>query len=134
MKLTNININDSHYSSDLFNYFFRDFPDYQCETFKINVRDEEEAYLLEAELPGFKQEDVSIQVNDKKLTIETSIAEEEKSVKYLIHERTIKNYKRVFTLPKNAEKEKIEAKMENGVLILTIPKTKESKPKKIKIN
>ena len=137
MRLTDINLFDTTSTSaklkdDLF-YFVRDFPDYQCESFKINITDQEESYVMEAELPGFSQEDVSIQLNDSRLTIETTKEEKELTSKFLMKERTSKNYKRVFSLPNNVEKDMIAASMENGILTLTIPKSDKSKSHKIEI-
>ena len=117
---------------DFFSTFFNDNPDWDYHSPKVNVTEESDSYIIEAELPGYSEENISVQVKDNHLVIEAS-KEEDKEKKYLIHERSIRKYKRTFSLPKNSDKDKIEAAMKNGVLKLTVKKKEKSEAKHIKI-
>lgn len=105
---------------------------------RVDVKDEGDHYLLEADLPGFKKEDINIDVDDGVLTISAQANEEKKEEEknaYVYNERVSRKYSRSFTL-NGIDEEKIEAACENGVLKLTLPKMTET-PKtgrKISIN
>jgi HSP20 family protein len=103
----------------------------------VNSRETEDAYILEIDLPGVKKEDIEIDVKDNVLSIsgERKIKEELKEDNYYKIESRYGKFVRSFTLPKNANIEKISAKSENGVLEIVIPKIEAVKkePKKIEI-
>ncbi len=101
----------------------------------VDVREEEGRYLLEAELPGLTEKDIDVKVEDNLLTITSAqeVKQEEKKNGYLMKERRSASFRRSFVLPKDAEKEKIEASFKNGLLTLEIPKTEQAKPRKIDV-
>ncbi len=101
----------------------------------VDVREEEGRYLLEAELPGLTEKDIDVKVEDNLLTITSAreMEQEEKKNGYLMKERRSASFRRSFVLPKDAEKEKIEASFKNGLLTLEIPKTEQAKPRKIDV-
>jgi HSP20 family protein len=101
----------------------------------IDVIDKEDSYVLKAELPGVKKEDVKVDVHDSTLTIKGEKKAEEKVEKenYLRIERSYGAFSRSFTLPENADAAKIKASYNDGVLELVIPKKEEAKPKTIQI-
>lgn len=117
---------------DFFNSFFKESPDWDYNSPKVNVLENDDAYIIEAELPGYSEKDIEVQVKDNHLIIET-IKEDNDDKKYLVQERSVKKYKRTFSLPKNCDKDKIEASMQNGVLRLTINKQEKKEAKLIKI-
>lgn len=90
---------------------------------RVDVKDEGDHYLLEADMPGIKKEDVSIEVNDGVLTIsaQTKQSREEKKENYVFSERRSGSFSRSFTL-NGIDEEKISAACEDGVLKLTLPK------------
>lgn len=104
-------------------------------SFSADIREEEGRYLLEAELPGIDREDVEIKIEDNLLTIKASQESRRDSdgEKYLIRERQTSEFSRSFVLPRDVDKEAIEARFENGILALDLPKSEESKPRTIKI-
>lgn len=102
----------------------------------VDVREEKDRYVLEAELPGMSEKDVDLHVEDNMLTIK-SAKEEEKEEKneegYLVRERRSRSFSRSFVLPKDVDRDKVEARFKNGLLTLTMPKSAESKARQIQI-
>ena len=118
----------SNRSNDLlnpFDDFFRSFfgTDVSTNAMRVDVKDEGDHYLLEADMPGIKKEDVSIEVNDGVLTIsaQTKQSREEKKENYVFSERRSGSFSRSFTL-NGIDEEKISAACEDVVLKLTLPK------------
>jgi HSP20 family molecular chaperone IbpA len=106
-------------------------------SFPVDVLENEENYQVSAELPGFVDEEVDVTLNDNLMVITAGKKEDEKvenAPKYLIRERVQGQYKRSFSLPKDADRESIKATLKEGVLNLTIGKKPEAKPLNIKIN
>nr|BFD58657.1 hypothetical protein CKG001_07640 [Bdellovibrio sp. CKG001] len=98
--------------------------------------EEDKNYLLKVDLPGIKKEDVKVEVEGDRLTIraERRSEKEEKSKKRYFSEISYGSCMRSFTLPQAIDEKKVDAKFENGVLSVTIPKTAESKSKQISIH
>lgn len=110
------------YTDDFFRPFFQAI-DRQSENFRIDVRDEGDHYLLEADLPGVDKNNISIEIDNNVLTIAASVEEEKKEEKenYIYNERRSGSFQRSFTL-KDIREDAIDAKYENGVLKLNLPK------------
>lgn len=91
--------------------------------------------IVEAHLPNFNQEDVSIQVESKAIIIsaERHEKEEDKNKKYVVRESSSSFYRRI-QLPQRADAENIEAHLDEGVLKVTIPLPPLPEPKKIAIH
>jgi HSP20 family molecular chaperone IbpA len=116
-------------------FFTENSPAWKARTPAVDVREAENGYLLEAELPGLTQKDVDVRVEENLLTI-SSVKKEEKEEKkngYLIRERSQSSFKRSFVLPQNVDKESISAKFKNGLLILEMQKRKEDKTRSIEV-
>ncbi len=92
-------------------------------SFKLDVRENENEYLLDAELPGVKKEEIKIDLNDGKFTISVQREEniDEKKDNYLHRERRFGSMQRSIYLA-DIKNEGIVAKFENGILEVTIPK------------
>ena len=102
----------------------------------VNTREDEKSYIVEVDLPGVDKNDIEITTEDNVLTIsgERKTRDEIKEDDYYKIESSYGKFSRSFTLPENVDVNKIEAKNENGVLEIVIPKKEEDKkPKKIKI-
>lgn len=97
--------------------------------FRTDIRDEGNAYTLEAELPGFDKEDIDIQLSDNNLTISASHKEENsrKEGKYVRRERSFGSYSRSFDVS-DIDTAGIKAAYKNGVLSLNLPKKTETVP------
>jgi HSP20 family protein len=103
----------------------------------VDVVDEEKAYRVTAELPGMTEKDIEVTKDGEVLTIRGEKKEEKETKEkgYFLSERRYGSYLRTLRLPNGIDDSKIEAKAENGVLTILLPKTPEtiSKPKKIEI-
>ncbi|KAH9310576.1 hypothetical protein KI387_025611 [Taxus chinensis] len=99
---------------------------------QIDWKETPEAHIFKADLPGLRKEDIEIQVEDGRvlqISGERSKEEVEKKDKYHRVERQYGSFVRRFRLPENAKLDQVSAKMENGVLTVTVPKYPEqSKP------
>ena len=109
----------------------RFFGETAVRDFKTDIRDEGEHYLLEADLPGFKKEDISVNIEGDTLTIRAERTEstDEKDSKgnYIKRERSYGSFSRSFDMT-GIRVEDIAAAYENGVLKLTMPKRQETLP------
>lgn len=102
----------------------------------VDLAETPEAYVLKAELPGWKPEQVDISFEKGVLTLKGEMAEEtEKDESEKVHVREIRkgSFLRRFSLPAEVEADKAVAEFEHGVLTLSIPKAEVVKPKQIKI-
>ena len=99
----------------------------------FEVKETKDAFVVRADLPGVLEADLDIALHNNVLTISgTRQAEERKEDEgYALYERQFGSFSRSFTLPDVADGERIDAKMDNGVLTLTIGKREEAKPRKI---
>lgn len=102
---------------------------------KVDITEDEKAYTLTAELPGFSREEIKVEFEEGRLSLRAEHKEEkeEKKENYHLKERVSGTFVRTFTLPKDVDHEKIEAAMENGVLTVTLLKSEETKPKQIEV-
>jgi HSP20 family protein len=102
----------------------------------VDIREDEDRYLLVADLPGVDRKDVDITVEDNTLTFkgERDTEKQESNAGYRRRERVHGEFLRQFTLPDSADKENIQATVTDGVLEITIPKQQKLQPKKITVN
>ena len=102
----------------------------------VDVLEKDDKFVVKAELPGMKEEDISVSVVGDTLTIkgekktETEVKEED----YYRCERAYGSFYRSIPLPSTVDSAKIEASYEDGVLEVTLPKAPEVKPKKIAVS
>jgi HSP20 family protein len=101
----------------------------------VDIREQNDAYLVEVELPGLSKDDVKITMENNILTVqgEKKQEKEEKRGNYHRTERVYGSFQRSFTLPSSVKNEKIEAQYKNGILTVTLPKVEEAKPKAIEV-
>ena len=105
----------------------------------VDVWEDEKAYVIEAEVPGYTEKDVDVHVDKHVLKIssvceaETETKNEKNEPNYLIRERTCRGFERSFTLPEGIDEDNIEGEFKNGVLTITIPKVPAKQPKKIEV-
>jgi HSP20 family protein len=129
------NVNLFNDMDRLLNTFFEDLPAGRVGGPSVDVREEDDRYLLEAELPGFNENEVDVKVEDNLLTISSRKEEnkEEKNRTYLVRERRSSSFSRSFVLPRDVDSQKINGSFADGVLTLTLEKSPEAKPREIKI-
>lgn len=101
----------------------------------VDITEDDKEYLIKAELPEVKKEDVKLTAHDDVLTItgERKYEKEEKDKKYHRVERAYGSFERSFTLPEDADAGKIAAEFKDGVLKVHLPKSEKAKPKSIEV-
>jgi spore coat protein M/HSP20 family protein len=122
--------------NSLFDDFFGDWGLGSTRIPPVDITEKDDSYLLEAELPGYKQEDVQVHVEKHVLRIgssKQSCDEEKDGRKTLVRERCYQSFERSFTLPEDVEEDRIEAEFVDGVLQVTMPKKEVVQPKKIEV-
>jgi|YNPNPStandDraft_1061719.scaffolds.fasta_scaffold151672_1 HSP20 family protein len=98
----------------------------------LNIWDDGDAFCVEAELPGVRQEDIEVYAVGNELTIKGRRVEPEGSQRtYHRQERGTGEFARVVTLPAEVDAEKVEANLKDGVLTLRLPKAESARPRKI---
>ncbi len=121
---------DNFFSGDSFG-LNRNYP-------TVDVREDKDRYVMEAELPGLTEKDIDVNLDDNLLTISSKKKEETEKTEeaeegYLLRERVAYSFKRSFVVPKDVDREKINANFKDGLLTLTMEKAPEAKPKKIEV-
>jgi HSP20 family protein len=101
----------------------------------LDVRETDEALVVEGSLPGIKPEEVDVSLSGNILTIkgEHKQEKEEEKGKYHFRERRYEAYRRTITLPMDVNADAADASFEDGVLTLTLPKVEETKAKRIEV-
>ncbi len=101
----------------------------------LDVAERDDAFLVKAELPGMKNDDIDISVQGNVLSIsgEKKESAEEKDKNYYHVERRFGSFRRDVTLPAGVDANKIEADYRDGVLTVVLPKSESAKPRRIKI-
>jgi HSP20 family protein len=111
------------------NTFFRDreFP-------MVNIRNLENEFKVELAVPGYKKEDLHVEVAEGVLTVSSEQKEEKESAQdgWKRREFRYNSFSRSFQLPENADADKVNADFKDGVLNLSIPKKAEAKPARTK--
>jgi len=101
----------------------------------FEVKETTEAFVLKADVPGVAEADVDIAVHNNVLTISGTRRAEERNEgdSFALYERQYGSFSRSFSLPDTADGDRVEAKLDAGVLTLTIWKKAEAKPRKIEL-
>lgn len=115
-----------------FGFFGRDF----LAEFQTDIRDEGDTYVMEADLPGFRKEDIKVDISNDIMTIRAERRskrdEKDSGGKYICCERSYGSYSRQFDLT-GIKAEDIKAKYDNGVLTMTLPKKEPAVPESRRI-
>ena len=126
---------DSFFDSDRFFGFPRAnlFHDHPTVLPKVNVIEKDEAFHIEAETPGMTVKDVSIEFHSGVLTLKGHREQNSETNDYSIREFSKQSFERSFRLSDQIDSEKVTARMDQGILKITLPKKEQAKPKKIEI-
>ena len=111
--------------NDLFDTDF--MPKANCTAPAINVKESDKAYTVELAAPGMKKEDFNVHINDEgnliiKMEQKQEKKEEDKKSRYLRREFSYTKYEQTLILPEDVDKEKIAARVNDGVLTVELPK------------
>jgi HSP20 family protein len=101
---------------------------------EVNIFETKDGYVLEAELPGVNKEGLDITLEGNELTIEGRRPQEPVAGNAVYRESQVWDYRRVFELDPAIDATKLNAKLEQGVLTLHLPKSEKVKPRKVTIN
>jgi HSP20 family protein len=101
----------------------------------VDISEDNGNYIVTAELPGTRREDVAVELEEDVLTIrgEKRNERDEKKEKRRVVERSYGTFSRSFTLPSNADPEQVSASFKDGVLTVTVAKRPETKPRVVDI-
>jgi len=102
----------------------------------VDVLESNDSYLIRAELPGMKKEDIKVEVKDGTLTLsgETKSEKPAEGVEYRHVERVDAKFWRSFSLPETVKQDGIEATYKDGMLEIRVPKAEEAKPRQIEVS
>lgn len=133
----------SIFGEDLFDGFFGDpfemmvpqsrnplYGKHAKNLMKTDVRETEDSYELDIDLPGFKKEDVSVELKNGYLTIQAAKSldkDEQKNGKYIRQERYAGSMSRSFYVGEGVRPEDVKGKFENGILQISLPKAEQKK-------
>lgn len=112
-------------------------PTRQSRTFTpaVDLRETQEFFLISLDLPGVAEKDIKVDVHEGRLTVSGERVREESTDDgmYSRFERSVGKFERSFQLPTNVNADKIQARFENGVLEVMIPKAEAAKPRQVSI-
>lgn len=99
----------------------------------FNVVERNDAYYITADVPGVRDEDIDVTVQDNHLVISGSRTAEERKEgdNYYVYERRFGNFSRAFALPENADSNTVEADLKGGVLEVRVGKRESARPRKV---
>lgn len=102
----------------------------------VDIVEDEKEYLIKAELPEIKKDDISVKVEKGILSItgERKFEKEENEKKYHRVERSYGHFTRTFSLPDDADAEQVKAEFKDGVLLVHVHKAEKAKPKQIEVS
>lgn len=102
----------------------------------VDIYDNDDKVVIKADLPGLSKDDITIDLNNRVLTVqgERSVENEVKEENYYRRERNYGKFCRAFTMPAEVDLDQIQAEFKDGVLKIDIPKPKEQQPKQITIH
>jgi len=117
--------------NNLVSDFFGDVMDFAGRSFRADIKENEDEYTIEAEMPGMNKEDIQLEINDDYLTISAEHKEEkeEKNENYIRRERRQGRYTRSFHL-ENVNQDDIKAEYNEGILKVHLPKEEKTPVKK----
>lgn len=122
---------------NFFNVFdiMRPLRELDTERIRMDVTETDQGYLVKAEMPGFKKEDVKVSIDGDQITISAATDQDEQKVEgsTLCRERYRGQYYRTFTLPQAVDEGTASATCHDGVLELTLPKKPGSGPHQLSI-
>ena len=106
--------------------------------YAVDVREDADHIYVEADLPGFKKNEIDVTLENQTLTIAAEHREEvkegdEKKGDYLLRERRYNRFMRSFTLPPTVDDQQVQAKLDDGILTITLNKREETKPRKVQV-
>jgi HSP20 family protein len=100
----------------------------------VDIEETEDSWILEAELPGVKSDDIDIEAHDNEIQITGEIVEKERAGILRRRTRRAGRFEYRVTLPGPIDPDSIDASLDDGVLRVTVPKPEQARPRRVKIN
>jgi HSP20 family protein len=100
----------------------------------VDIEETEDSWILEAELPGVKSDDIDIEAHDNEIQITGEIVEKERAGILRRRTRRVGRFEYRVTLPGPIDPDSIDASLDDGVLRVTVPKPEQARPRRVKIN
>ena len=123
---------DRFFDGEMFDWSNRNFTNTNTTLPSVNIKENPDAFTVEVAAPGFDKNDFKLELNNNTLTVssEKKVESETKENEvFTKREFSYQSFSRSFTLPMIADGERISANYENGILLVSIPKKEEAKPK-----
>ena len=120
-------------SERVFRRAFSMLPGAEMRALHVDLEDRGRDFLLKAEMPGFKKEDVEIEIQDDSVEIrgETGWKQEDEKRNYVVRERGSESFYRIIRLPEEVKADSVEANLKDGVLEIVLPKKVPKQKRKI---
>jgi HSP20 family protein len=99
----------------------------------VDIEETDDAWIVEAEVPGVNREDVNVEVRDSELMITGEIKERERAGVLRRRTRRVGRFEYRVTLPGDADPDRIEATLDDGILTLRVPKPEQARPRRIEV-
>jgi HSP20 family protein len=119
------------FDKDIFDYSTKHFSNTNTTLPAVNIKEDDQSFTVEMAVPGMEKSDFKINLENGALCIssEKKKENESKEGQYYRKEFSYQSFSRSFSLPDLVDESKIQAKYDNGILIINIPKKEEAKPK-----
>jgi HSP20 family molecular chaperone IbpA len=101
--------------------------------YPVDITEDDDALVVEAEMPGFKREEIELTIDKGILSIKAERKRDEAKGTRHVDERMFTRIERAFSLPCPVDEDQIEARLADGVLHLRLPKTGEARPRRIEV-
>ncbi len=117
-----------------FDNLFNDFFESSSDRFPpVDVYEDEKSYVIEAEVPGYNENDIKIYCKNKILTISSGQVKKEREDGFITEEIALPAFSRSFQLPEDANEDEVNATSANGILSVVISKKAKTEPKRIEV-
>ena len=117
-----------------FDNLFNDFFESSSDRFPpVDVYEDEKSYVIEAEVPGYNENDIKIYCKNKILTISSEQVKKEREDGFITEELALPAFSRSFQLPEDANEDEVNATSANGILSVVISKKAKTEPKRIEV-
>lgn len=117
-----------------FDNLFNDFFESSSDRFPpVDVYEDEKSYVIEAEVPGYNENDIKIYCKNKILTISSEQVKKEREDGFITEEIALPAFSRSFQLPEDANEDEVNATSANGILSVVISKKAKTEPKRIEV-
>ena len=99
----------------------------------VDIEETDDAWVVEAEIPGAKREDVNVEVHENELVVAGEIKDKERKGVLRRRTRRVGQFEYRVTLPGEVDADRIDASLDNGVLVVRVPKPERTQPRRVEV-